>query len=314
LSDLLLVAGFFSALDESCQGLTHFVSCNIWRLALSQFITGVPIFGVWMIPIFSAVVWLAMLLAMLVWWINQGSPIYESMQPGQTIAYISDVGAQDLKPLFVAMAAITVVSFDLVFVAQRWLRHKGKLAQNTSWIQKIFNILATLTAIAGAAGLVLLAIFDTVQYPRLHDGFLAIFIAGYVISAVFICLEYWRLERRNRDRAVLRVSFYIKLLFILVEVGLAIAFGVTQHLDEWNSAAIIEWTIALIFTFYVLSFVIDFLPSARTDSGSPRAGDAEAAMNQPPPVQTGAGRFYGNGSTKQYTSPYIDGMGPGARM
>jgi hypothetical protein len=44
---------------------------------------------VWAIPIFSAVVWLAMLLAMLIWWLTEGSPHYASMQPGQQIAYIS---------------------------------------------------------------------------------------------------------------------------------------------------------------------------------------------------------------------------------
>jgi hypothetical protein len=30
----------------------------------------------------------------------------------------------------------------------------------------------------------------------------------------------------------------------------------------WNAAAIVEWVIALIYTFWVISFVIDFLPSA----------------------------------------------------
>jgi hypothetical protein len=73
------------------------------------------------------------------------------------------------------MSAVTVVSFDLVFIAERWLRHKGVLAQNTSWFQKLLNILATLFAIAGAAGLILLSIFDTLRHPHLHDAFLGVF-------------------------------------------------------------------------------------------------------------------------------------------
>lgn len=43
----------------------------------------------WFYPVFSSLVWLAMLIAMLVWWVEQGKPHYDSMSPNQTIAYIS---------------------------------------------------------------------------------------------------------------------------------------------------------------------------------------------------------------------------------
>ena len=39
-----------------------------------------------------------MLIAMLVVWTTSGRPHYPSMDPHQKIAYISDVGAQGLKP------------------------------------------------------------------------------------------------------------------------------------------------------------------------------------------------------------------------
>lgn len=41
--------------------------------------------------------------------------------------------------------------------------------------------------------------------------------AGYVISAIFVCAEYQRLGVHFRQHRVLRVSFWIKLGFILVE-------------------------------------------------------------------------------------------------
>lgn len=230
----------------------------------------------WGGALFAALVWIAMLLGMFLSWITDGKPIYPSMERNQSIAYISDVGATDLKPLFIAGSAITVVIFDAIFIAERWLRHRGKLEPNTSWIQKAYSIIAILFAIAGAVGLVLLAIFDTANHPKLHDIFLAIFIGGYCLSAVFICLEYWRLEKHHRERAILRVSFWIKLAFIIIEVALAIAFGVLQQYKMWNTAAIFEWVIALIFTFYVLSFVIDFLPSARTDHLTKKDREAQA--------------------------------------
>jgi len=120
---------------------------------------------------------------MLLVWITEGSPRYSSMEQGQHIAYISDIGAQGLQPLFIAGSTVTVVVFDIVFIAERWLRHRGRLAHNTSWVQKTLSICAIFFAIVGALGLILLTIFDTVQYPRVHDGLLVVFM--YVISHSF---------------------------------------------------------------------------------------------------------------------------------
>jgi hypothetical protein len=84
---------------------------------------------------------------------------------------------------------------------------------------------------------------------------------GYIISAIFICAEYQRLGIHHREHRHLRLSFWIKLAFIFVEVALAIAFGVLRDKNHYNSAAVSEWVIALIYTFYVWSFAIDFIPA-----------------------------------------------------
>jgi len=97
------------------------------------------------------------------------------MDPGQHIAYISDVGAEGLKPLFIAGSAVTVVVFDVAFISERWLRHSGRLAHNTSKVEKACSIISVIFAIIGAAGLILLSIFDTLRYPRVHDAMLVVF-------------------------------------------------------------------------------------------------------------------------------------------
>ena len=112
---------------------------------------------------------------MLLVWITEGSPIYPSMEPGQHIAYISDIGAQGLRPLFIAGSTVTVVVFDVVFILERWFRHKGRLAHNTSRVQKGLSVCAIIFAIIGACGLILLTIFDTVDYPNAHDVLLVVF-------------------------------------------------------------------------------------------------------------------------------------------
>jgi hypothetical protein len=91
--------------------------------------------------------------------------------------------------------------------------------------------------------------------------------AGYIISAIFICAEYQRLGIHHREHRHLRISFWIKLTFIIVELALAIAFGVLGDRDKHNSAAVVEWVIALIYTFYVWSFAIDFIPAVTTKGG-----------------------------------------------
>ena len=166
--------------------------------------------------------------------------------------------------MFIAMSAVTVVTFDLAFIFERWLRHTNKLAPNTSHWQKIYSLCATIAAIVGAAGLILLTIFDCKNNNRLHNIFLGVFIIGYIVSAIFICWEYQRLGIHYREHSILRISFWIKLFFIITEVCLAIAFAVCSKQDIWNVAAVLEWCVSFIYCFYVFSFFIDFLPATRS--------------------------------------------------
>ncbi|OBZ72640.1 Uncharacterized protein YwbO [Grifola frondosa] len=80
-------------------------------------------FYVW-IPILGAFMWFSTLWAMLITWLASGRPKYVS-QDG-SIAYISDIGADILKPLFIVGCAITGVSFFLSLSIERWLRHSGR--------------------------------------------------------------------------------------------------------------------------------------------------------------------------------------------
>ncbi|KAI1776083.1 Frag1/DRAM/Sfk1 family-domain-containing protein [Hypoxylon cercidicola] len=219
----------------------------------------------WIFPLVSGLMWLSTLLGLLLYWIVDAHRVhYASMGDAQTIAYISDVGASKLKPLFVTGCIITTIFLDLSFGADRLLRHRGRLVPNTSTGEKVLSGLTIFFAIVGTVGLTCLSGFDTLRYPRLHDIFLLLFIVGYLLSAIFICWEYQRLGRKNRDHRVLRISFYIKLIFVVVELLLAIAFVVTNFRRNYDTAAILEWVIAFIFSFYVFSFFVDLYPAVAT--------------------------------------------------
>jgi len=308
-------------------------------------------FGIsyWVIPVFSGFVWLGTLLGMLLFWtVHEGSPHITPMASNQHIAYISDIGAHQMQPLFIAGGTVTVVTFTSVFVAERWLRHRGRLAENTSLFQKLLSAAATIFAVIGMVGLIILTCLNDVKHHVAHDTCLVIFMyvslshplslspfsfpnqsettkpityiihsAGYIISAIFICWEYQRLGIHHRQYRVLRLSFWIKLAFIFVELGLAIAFGVLGDREEYNSAAICEWVIALIYAFYVWSFAIDFIPAVKTKDGwESRETDVEAAtatameMQQHQQEQQQQ-QVYGNGNGNGVGNGYQNGTSNG---
>ncbi|KAI1434632.1 hypothetical protein GGR50DRAFT_395082 [Xylaria sp. CBS 124048] len=222
----------------------------------------------WLLPVISGLIWLATLLGLLLHWIvNTHEMRYPSMEPNQSIAYISDVGAAELKPLFVVGCVLTTIFLDASFLADWLLRRKGRLAPNTSLGQKILSGLSLLAALVGTIGLTFLSGFDTAHYPHLHDIFLILFIAGYIVSAILICWEFHRLGRKYRQHQILQISFWIKVAFIVVEVGLAVGFLVTNSRGDYDRAAVLEWVVALIFSFYVFSFVIDLQPAVSTKDG-----------------------------------------------
>lgn len=133
-----------------------------------------------------------MLLGLLLHWIVDKDRVrYPSMRAD--IAFISNIGAHELKPLFIAGSVTTTLSLDCAFVAERWLRHAGRLVPNTSSGEKALAILTIIFALVGTAGLILLSIFDTWRHKDLHNIFLLLFIAGYLFSAIFTCWEYQRL-------------------------------------------------------------------------------------------------------------------------
>lgn len=245
-------------------------------------------FGIsyWILPLFAGTVWLGMykrgsyrwelavnsfpgtLLGMLGYWLAAGSPHYVEMGANQHIAYISDIGATFLKPLFITGSVTMVVVFDLTFIAERWLRHKNRLTPNYSRREAFLNVCAIIAAIIGAVGLIVLTVYDIKHHKHVHDACLGVFMyvagtswyspetdsilsIGYIVSAIFICAEYQRLGIHFREYRVLRISFWIKLAFILIEVGLAIGYGVTNKQGAYNVSAILEWVVALIYIFFV---------------------------------------------------------------
>ncbi|KAI6707940.1 FK506 suppressor Sfk1 [Diplocarpon mali] len=190
-----------------------------------------------------------------------GRPLYPSMEPGQSIAYISDIGAGRLKPLFVTCAALTTVSFNASTMAETWLRHWVGLEHNFTQAEKRLSIVSILFGILGGQALLYLSIFDTQDYPRVHNACLFTFMGAFVASAICNCWEHGSLASRGQEYHAFRDTFHMKLAFILLELGLATAFMATWSTQYYNAAAVMEWNLATVFGIHLFTYAIDLFPA-----------------------------------------------------
>jgi hypothetical protein len=126
---------------------------------------------------------------LLTYWAATGRQKYPAMQPHHTIPYISDIGADDLKPLFIACSILSTAPFAVWYSTQRWRRVFREYPKPRRIIKAVVA-LNMLSAIVGSLALCLLAGFDIVGHKFIHDPLLLVFIVAYICFGVFTCIEY----------------------------------------------------------------------------------------------------------------------------
>lgn len=66
-----------------------------------------------------------------------------------------------------------------------------------------------------------------------------------MVNAILVCLEYIWIGRFYRPQIpILLASFYIKALFVVLEIGVAIGFGIcmkSKTSERKDAAAVLEW-------------------------------------------------------------------------
>ncbi|KAI9648788.1 hypothetical protein NHQ30_003428 [Ciborinia camelliae] len=239
-----------------------------------------------MIPTASAIIWFLTLNALLGAFIVfpphnplnpalLATPPYPTMAPRfHTVPYVSDIGAtKEMQPVFIMGCVLTTFLLAGCFVAERALRHKGRLARNTDMTERVVASLSIVSAVIGSLGLIFLSIFDVCRYKRVHNTMVGFFIGGFTISALFQFWEHYRMGRKYRDtHANLLVSAYTKLGFILIESGLGVTYWYAFMATNWDACAAIEWAVSYVFCFYILSYLFDFLPALTTKDKDCRFG------------------------------------------
>ncbi|KAG8920746.1 hypothetical protein FRC03_003091 [Tulasnella sp. 419] len=209
---------------------------------------------------------------MILTWLAQSRPYYVS-QNG-TFPFISDIGADILKPWFIIGCTFTAITFFFTLFSERWLRHRGRLQQNSHRNQKILAICAIVASAFGGLSLILLAVFDTKGYENLHRLFLGIFMIGVFFSAVFTVVQYAFMVKLSpeEERAHLRTSSIVKSIVATALIGAGVGMAVCLGTGRYDAGAYLEWIIAFGFTLYPLTFFIDLREvQPRVASKTPQA-------------------------------------------
>lgn len=223
--------------------------------------------GYWWLPLVSALIWWGMLVALLVTWICRERPHYPWMPERQDIPFISHIGATDLKPLFVLGTTLQGIFFVLSLASERYLRHAKRLSPNHRTREKVLAAISVGLAAVGQIGVICVAVFDSVNHEMIHYAMLVIFILFVGASTICTFVEYVYLDRYNPDCLHIKISTWLKLAWLVLELALVVTFVATNGYP--NICAIFEWAVSFAFPFYTLCLVLDLAPAKTSRSQTP---------------------------------------------
>ncbi|CCK71476.1 Frag1/DRAM/Sfk1 family protein KNAG_0H00600 [Huiozyma naganishii CBS 8797] len=239
-----------------------------------------------LVPWIAFIPWYGMLIAMLVVWAAQGHPIYWFMHTDQFPVYISDIGATNLRPLFISCAGWQGIGYVLCIVLEFAQRHWFKMNPWFTIHERNFILAAIVLATIGELGLLFCTIFSTALYPHVHTAMVCIFIVFMFLSICCLTGEYFSMgrhyalihPRQTYESGVVDVenlrwyqwagyrwnkftiSAIIKLLWVICAIIWAICFGA---IDNNSTSAKFEWLLAFWLGVFFIIMSVDFYLGTR---------------------------------------------------
>jgi hypothetical protein len=202
--------------------------------------------------IIAALVWLATIATLFGLWARDDFIRYD-YDDGE-VAYISNVGARH-KTVFIVGTALTGTFFVLTLILTKIcfdMENRRRFKRGVSIVSIIFGIIAGIS-------LLLLSILDSINHKGAHYTFTGLFIVCTLLSAIFTII--YRFSHNEVNFVV-----NIRALFVGLVIPLAITFVVTSVIKRPTDqtqlksvAASLEWSIAIIFVFYLALFALDLL-------------------------------------------------------
>lgn len=250
------------------------------------------------LPIVAFVPWYGMLIAMLICWAAQGHPMYWFMHgPKASPVYISDIGATNLRPLFISCAGWQGLGYFLTIICEYWQRggFKNKKVLMAPGFTRHETRLLFASAIIGGLGeiaLLMCSIFSTALYHHVHLAMVGVFVVLMFFSvcchstAYFIMGKYYALihplsnlsdseidlsnviSRRDWKGYIWNkytLSATCKMVWLTLAVIWAICFGA---ISNDSRSACFEWLLAFWFGILFVILAIDFYLGSRFQTES----------------------------------------------
>ena len=214
-----------------------------------------------LLPLICGTIWVITLLTLLIYWLANGSPRY----PGQVnpyVAFISDIGAFRLQPLFITGGTIASLTLTATIISVHLARRERRRAtqkpeDEQPRYEKWVSILACAFDVAACPCRICITLFNNYDHPSLHHAFLFLGLAGTALSCICTTFVLWPEMWKGpaRDNARLRRSCVFSNSLLVIEVLLGSSFTGLLWLGQYKSGGIVEWTMAFVFTFYFWAFV-----------------------------------------------------------
>lgn len=234
------------------------------------------------LPWVAFIPWWGMLVTMLICWAAQGHPIYWFMNSYQFPVYISDIGATNLRPLFISCGGWQGLGWVLTILME--LIQRNYFLMNPWFTIDERNLLIASFFLGGIGelGLLFATIFSTAHYHHVHISMVAIFIIFMFLSVVCLIAQYyimgrhyamihyknglqpgqiyeesqlkwyqWRGYRWNK----FTISATVKTVWLSAGVAWAICFA---SIKNESRAADFEWLLAFWFGLIFIILSVDF--------------------------------------------------------
>ncbi|KAH8694205.1 Frag1/DRAM/Sfk1 [Talaromyces proteolyticus] len=250
-------------------------------------------------PTITVISWLAMLAVLFGSWYTSGEPRYVSEEDTQTIAFISDIGAQNLKPVFIACSTLAMstylptIALYFYFLSPTHPHTGNRKSSPLSTLTRIgIPFLSSFFSLIGAVALILLTIFDTARFGVVHRRLLPASILSHILGCSLLCgWTFIRLHQHRQNTSlngpggilsgdkftvelyalapipISMASLVIKSIVVAFEFGLVVLFAtMTWWLKTFDTAAVMEWTVVLMFAGYMACQAVDMWMIIRTQN------------------------------------------------
>lgn len=113
----------------------------------------------------------------------------------------------------------------LTTLLERHLRHQRRIPGSVRKRQTVLDVFSLIFAFIGAIALILLSIFDDINYSNVHWSMTVVFVAGVALSVLMQTLQIFSLSKSHDDELWhLRVMAIVKSVILAVALCVLIAF------------------------------------------------------------------------------------------